>query len=447
MTANDLERRDLGDGLVLRWAGEADAEPVAQFNAQVFRDAADDPPSHWALTQTREYTVSGHPLIAPTDFALVEDTATGAIVASTCLMRQVWDYDGVAFDVGRPELVGTDPAYRNRGLVRALFGAVHERSAARGQPVQAITGIPYFYRQFGYEYALDLDAGRAAYLDSLPDAKEGEAEPYALRPATPDDLPFMMALYDRRRAGLHVSTAIPAEVWRAAFDRCDPAYRAQWRLLTIVDAAGAPCGYVRTSSRRGGSFLPIWDFAVREGLSLRAVALPVLRALREIAAATPMWQRERPLRGLIFMLGREHPLYAALGPAVLPREFPPYAWYVRVADLPAFLRRLAPALERRLAASAEAGYSGELRLDFYRGGLRLTFADGRLTEAAPWRRPVWGESPQAGFPPLVFLQLLFGYRSLAELRAAYPDVTAGDEGAPLLDILFPKRLTWVPYLE
>jgi hypothetical protein len=38
----------------------------------------------------------------------------------------------------------------------------------------------------------------------------------------------------------------------------------------------------------------------------------------------------------------------------------------------------------------------------------------------------------------VFIQLLLGYRSLAELRAIYPDVLANDETALLLDILFPK---------
>ena len=39
----------------------------------------------------------------------------------------------------------------------------------------------------------------------------------------------------------------------------------------------------------------------------------------------------------------------------------------------------------------------------------------------------------------VFQQLLFGYRSLAELRAIYPDVWAGEEAALLIDILFPKQ--------
>ena len=55
-----------------------------------------------------------------------------------------------------------------------------------------------------------------------------------------------------------------------------------------------------------------------------------------------------------------------------------------------------------------------------------------------WQRPHWGES-KIGFPPLVFLQVLFGYRSLHELRSLYPDVWAEGEAAPVLDALFPKR--------
>ncbi len=32
----------------------------------------------------------------------------------------------------------------------------HERSAARGHVLQIMIGIPYFYRLFGYEYAIDI---------------------------------------------------------------------------------------------------------------------------------------------------------------------------------------------------------------------------------------------------------------------------------------------------
>ena len=59
------------------------------------------------------------------------------------LISQTWAYEGIPFEVGRPELVGTLPEYRNRGLVRAQFEEVHRWSAARGELVQGITGIPY----------------------------------------------------------------------------------------------------------------------------------------------------------------------------------------------------------------------------------------------------------------------------------------------------------------
>ena len=44
---------------------------------------------------------------------------------------------------------------------------------------------------------------------------------------------------------------------------------------------------------------------------------------------------------------------------------------------------------------------------------------------------------------LVFLQLLFGYRGLDELRDAFPDVWAESPAEGLLRALFPKAPSWV----
>ena len=74
------------------------------------------------------------------------------------------------------------------------------------------------------------------------------------------------------------------------------------------------------------------------------------------------------------------------------------------------------------------------------GGLRLALEAGRLAAVEDWRRPAWGE-PHASFPSLVFVQLLFGYRGLHELRGLAPDNWVEGEAAPVLDALFPKRPT------
>jgi hypothetical protein len=123
----------------------------------------------------------------------------------------------------------------------------------------------------------------------------------------------------------------------------------------------------------------------------------------------------------------------------LPKVVRPYAWYLRVPDLPAFLRHIAAVLEARLARSVAPGYSGELKLSFYRSGLHLTFDAGRLTAAESWR-PRPGDDGAAAFPGLTFLQLLFGYRTLDELQAAFSDCwVENDDIRCLLEALFPKQ--------
>ena len=173
----------------------------------------------------------------------------------------------------------------------------------------------------------------------------------------------------------------------------------------------------------------------------------LLRALQSYGMQLPAIKPDtEPLREISFSLGRTHPVYDALGQELAPYGEPPYAWYIRVPDLPTFIRHIAPALERRLASSVVASYSGELKLDFYRGGLRMVFDRGRLTDVEPWSAPVYQANADAGFPALVFTQLLFGYRSLDDLRYAFPDVWASSEAQVILNALFPVRPSWVMQL-
>ncbi|HKV83307.1 MAG TPA: GNAT family N-acetyltransferase, partial [Ktedonobacterales bacterium] len=111
--------RDLGDGLTLRWSTPEDAERVVDLYAQVFRPKADAPLNPHIPIWTRDMFSGRHPHIGPGDFAVVEDTQTGALVASTCLLRYTVEYEGVVVPFGRPEVVASLPEYRRQGLIRA----------------------------------------------------------------------------------------------------------------------------------------------------------------------------------------------------------------------------------------------------------------------------------------------------------------------------------------
>jgi hypothetical protein len=141
---------------------------------------------------------------------------------------------------------------------------------------------------------------------------------------------------------------------------------------------------------------------------------------------------------LAFWLGAAHPAYEVMGNQ-LPRVLQTYAWYLRVPDLVGFVRHVTPVLEARLDASLVASHTGELKLNFYRGGLRLDLKEGRLAAVEPWA-PDRANAGDAGFPDLTFLQLLFGYRSVEELDHTYADCWTGSVAARvLLEALFPKR--------
>lgn len=139
-----------------------------------------------------------------------------------------------------------------------------------------------------------------------------------------------------------------------------------------------------------------------------------------------------------FWHGTAHPAYAVLRDR-LPRVRASYAWYVRVADVAGFIRLIAPALEQRLAESYLPGYSGTLHYNFYRDGLKLVFEKGKLKEVESYK-PASDTKNDAGFPDLTFLSLVFGYRSLDELRASFADCYVESEDAHVVTAaLFPKR--------
>ena len=158
---------DLGDNLKLRFATSDDTDALAEFNARL-HEAENAGPG------VRDLMSRDHPTCKAGDFTVVEDTKTGKIVSSMCLISQTWTYSGIPFKFGQPEFVATEQDYRRRGLVRKQFEVIHALSEARGELMQGITGIPWYYRLFGYEMALDMEAEQVIDEMHIPSLKKGK---------------------------------------------------------------------------------------------------------------------------------------------------------------------------------------------------------------------------------------------------------------------------------
>ncbi len=430
--------KELGAGLILRRSSPEDADALSEFCGYIHSEQPgqrDEMVYQW----TRDLLTRPHPRFHPDDFTVVEEAATGRIISTMNLISQTWTYEGIPFEVGRPELVGTLPEYRNRGLVRIQFEEVHRWSEENGEQVQAIPGIPYYYRLFGYEMAIDLDGWRGGYEINIPRLAPGEDEPCTFRPATEADLPFIAAVYREGCERYPIACVRDEAIWRYEMLGRHPVIT---QSFVIIEQDGEAVGFFRhrpTLGRRG-PVLTLYE--LKRGTSWLEVTPAVIRYAwdfgKELSAQTG-----RPCTGFVFDFGESHPAYDLFRER-LPEAPRSYSWYVRVPDLPRFLMHIAPALEKRLAESSAVGYTGEKCMSFYRSGLRFVFEHGRLIAVEPWKPGARDLEGDIAFPDLTFLQLLFGYRSLTELHNSFPDcLWTSNESRALFECLFPKRSSQV----
>ena len=356
------------------------------------------------------------------------------------LFSQTWSYDGIEFGFGQPELVGTLPDYRRRGLIRVQMDAVHELSRLRGELALGITGIPWYYRQFGYEMTVNLSGSRSlVWSRQGKDALKPHGT-YRARAATLDDVPLLQELYlqSTRRSHLNWvrSDAMLVHMMTGQRQESDK-YREFWIVEEQRSESdpGEVLGYFAVQRRRSG--YGVYELDVVEGKSMRELGLFIAGTLQAEAEALNA-DADKPITGIRFALGGFHPLYTALGNQ-LERLDEPYAWYMRVPDIVAFLRLVGPVLERRLRASVVAGHSGDLKLNLYGSWVKLQFEKGALVNIAPYD-PAEFYDGDVFLPDLTFLHLLFGHRTLAELNFVRKDCWAkGVEANVLIDALFPKQ--------
>ena len=407
----------LSNGLVLRSvAGTEDVERVAAFNGAMHGPGVAD--------MTRELILN-HPDTRPEHWLYVEASATGEIVSSLCLIPWTLDYEGVSLQAGEMGIVGTRAEYRHQGLVRrqaARHGALLREG---GYHLSHIQGIPYFYRQFGYAYALPLEGGWRLELDMIDQAAGHAAYSYKL--ATAHDVGTLCELYERGTSDLAVHTRRDGGIWRYLLG---PSTKTEMAAETwlVLDQESEPVAYLRIPGSGFGEGLIVNEASPLDARASSAV----LRQLRT-------WSAGRGKPYIRLCLPETHTLLEAaryLGAHTLGRS----AGQIKLVDIERLLRRIGHVLERRIAESPRSGLTEDVCLNLYREAYTLSFREGRLAGVVRL-----GFSDQGGIriPPLLLAPLMLGYQSREELAQADHDVSVSPRWQPVVDVLFPKRTSFL----
>jgi GNAT superfamily N-acetyltransferase len=317
-------------------------------------------------------------------------------------------------EAGRLEHVFVRPADRRQGMFTALMGAALRALYDEGLPFALLCAPLALAASFGFApYRYDAVV---ALPERLP----------AGRPLVPEvqpEIDELAALFDRCYGALALSQERALPDWRALLADSPPP-------LTLRDRQDRLVGYVLLAppAPGDGGALRVAEAAAADSGSAAAL----LAGLGAAAASRPIAPLDLPPGHLIaraaLQLGGELRLRAAPSEGMVEQA--------GVVDIAAALAALAPELERHLAVSRYAGWSGAIGIETDDERVTLVLADGRA-DAIDGSRPADVRLRRAALPALT--QLLLGYRDAADLRAA-GGLDCDDQALGLFDALFPVVL-------
>jgi predicted N-acetyltransferase YhbS len=415
-------KQELGDGLVMKTAeNQDDIEQVVKLDNVIHNEM---------VGHLCRQLFTNHPNVQPSDLIFVEDENTGEAISTLCLIPWEWKYEDVTIKVGEMGIVATQEQYRRRGLIRKQ-AEYHRKLLNDGKyDISIIQGIPYFYRQFGYEYAIPLERHCNIEFHQIPQPNENEKSRWTFRLANPDDLAEIERLYEESVKSLAIHSVRNKAIWQYLTEN-SPRTCTALEMWIIEDVNKKIAGYF---------FIQLYPFS-SNALTVGEVSkltydmsLAVLQHLKEIAI-----QREKPYIRLNLPANCELVKVAVHHGAV---DLGGYAWQIFIPNMARFLRKIAPVLERRLVDSAFAGLTDVVRIAFYKEKLAIHFENGKIKNieelgfSSDWWEPIQ-------IPPRCAIPLFFGYRNREESKDFWKDMGAQPKYAYLLDVLFPKMGSFI----
>jgi predicted N-acetyltransferase YhbS len=365
--------------------------------------------------------IAHHPMMTLKDFFVIKHH--GKIIASLNLIPVKWSIGGVPLKVAEMGCVATLAEYRHRGLQRRLINEFHMQATKQEYDLCAIEGIPYFYRQFGYEYAIPLNEETRIRLDQIPDY-ESKLE---IRPFTEKDIPKTMQLLTQSQRKFYVHTVRDEQIWKMQ-QQTSHASEGKFDSF-VVEKDGDMLGYLRISDKPENKELVLRETADTDYYTGKVI----LKFLKDTG-------KQRGFETLIANISYREPLSEQLVALGAIQRIPPYAWQIRIIDYIKIFKKMKNLFEKRLATSSYCHLTEKLNFNFRHYTIEVSVEDGAITNI---QKSESNEDRTIGLNPLVFTQLLLGHRSRNELETIYPDFGIRQSHKHLIDVLFPKLPSYI----
>lgn len=366
--------------------------------------------------------INYHPIMTLEDHFVIKHH--GKIVACLNLIPMKWSIGGVALKVAEMGMVATLPEYRHRGLQRRLIGEFHKRVADQGYDLSVIEGIPFFYRQFGYEYAIPLDEETRVRIGQMPNYELK----HEIRLFDDKDIPRAMQLLKQTQKKFYIHSIRDEKIWKMQQKTHMAKDPPKFEGYTVKEN-GEIVAYFRIVDNPKDKELVLREITDAD----QVVTQSILRFLKDMG-------KNRGHETLVAIDSHHNSFAEHLISIGGVKRIPSYAWQIRVTDYVKMFRKMKQLFEKRLATSTYKNLTEKLNFNFRRYTVQMIVENGTITDI---QRLETNEDRTIGLNPLVFIQLLLGYRSRDELEMIYPDFRIRSSHKHLIDVLFPRLSSYI----
>jgi predicted acetyltransferase len=363
-----------------------------------------------------------HPKMTLNDFYVIKEK--GRMISTLNLIPVTWSIGGIDLKVAEMGHVGTLPEYRGRGLIQKLVYEYHKDVQKQEYDISVIEGIPYFYRQFGYEYAIPLLEETKIRIDQIPEFKTK----IRVRAFTKKDVPKAKELLDKSQTKYYVHSIRDEAVWKMQ-QRTSIASDPEPFQSYAVEEQGQLVAYFRMREVRKEKELLLTEITEVDHITAQAV----LGFLKK-------YGKEHGLENLSANISYEESFSHYMVSLGAVKSIPTYAWQIRITDYAKIFQKLKPLLEHRLADSMYSKLTETLNFNFRTFTIQAAIEDGKIRKIKKIDKGNW--SP-IGLNPLAFIQLMTGYKKRQQLEEAVPDIRMALSHKHLIDVLFPKMPSYI----
>ncbi len=341
-------------------------------------------------------------------------------VGTISYLDLLFEYEGISLKTAEYAVAATDSAYRgqriNTRLTQMLFKTCYER----GTNLVILEGIPYFYRNYGFNYAVPM----CKEMFDLDRKDLAKAERISIRNANLEDAAFIYEKYLLATEKVDICkikerAIIEAQIGVYQSDNNHKGYY-------IVEDSDL------TDPQRIGYFaldttsaeLIISDIA--DNLSFD-VYESILKFLQEEVLPT----KEKTV---LFASVPDKNKFIAYLRMKGSRRVGKYAWQIKIFDDYKFFMDILPLLEKRVQNSIYHDEKIEFYYNNYKKLIHFSIDHGKITLCQETWKPKW----EVNLTSQGAVKLFFGHNSLGEILDFLPDCMVTEHLRDIVEVLFPK---------